>query len=233
MRCIAIDDEPVALSIIEQYCCRYGGVELETYSSPHKGLERIMEWQPELVFLDIEMNGASGLEIASKLPPSCCLIFTTAYAHYALEGFEVNAVDFLHKPYFYQRFERAMQKVEQWLKMRDLLKMSQQHRQIQIKSEYKTLSVPIDSIIYVESFDNYVKFHLADGSAFSSKSSLKNIEEMLAGEDFLRIHRSFLISLRRVRSFSRSEVSLDKCCESLPIGKKYVDDVIRALELRS
>lgn len=108
LKCIAIDDEPIALSIISRYCERHGRVALETFSSPRFGMQRVREWQPDIVFLDIEMNGTSGIELARQLPPSCCLIFTTAYAHYALDGFEVNAVDFLYKPYFYESFERAM-----------------------------------------------------------------------------------------------------------------------------
>lgn len=121
IKCIAIDDEPIALSIISRYCEQHGGIELETYSSPRIGMQRIRNWLPDVVFLDIEMNGTSGIELARQLPQSCCLIFTTAYAHYALEGFEVNAVDFLHKPFFYERFNRAMQRAEQWLRMHDLL----------------------------------------------------------------------------------------------------------------
>lgn len=110
IKCIAIDDEPIALSIIRRYCEQRGNVALETYTSPRQGMLRIREWKPDVVFLDIEMNDVSGMELARRLPACCCLIFTTAYAQYALEGFEVNAVDFLHKLYFYDRFERAMQK---------------------------------------------------------------------------------------------------------------------------
>lgn len=110
MKVIAIDDEPIALNIIERYCERRGDIVLETYSKPRMGMQRIHEWLPDIVLLDIEMNGTSGIELARQLPSSCCLIFTTAYAHYALDGFEVNAVDFLHKPYFYERFDRAMQR---------------------------------------------------------------------------------------------------------------------------
>ena len=125
IRCIAIDDEPIALSIVRQYCERRGGIELETYSSPRAGMARVKEWRPDVVFLDIEMNGMSGIELARELPPACCLVFTTAYAHYALDGFEVDAVDFLHKPYFYERFERAMQKAEEGLRMHDLLRIAE------------------------------------------------------------------------------------------------------------
>ena len=194
IRCVAIDDEPIALSIVRRYCERRGGVELETYSSPRIGMRRIEAWRPDIVLLDIEMNGVSGLDLARRLPASCCLIFTTAYAHYALDGFEVNAVDFLHKPYFYERFERALQKAEQWLRMHDLLRASESaSRQLFLKADYKNVSVAVDAILYVESIDNYVRVHLADGTSVLSKMPLRSIEELLPSEEFVRRHRSFVV----------------------------------------
>lgn len=230
LKCIAIDDEPVALSIVSSYCERRGGVTLETYSSPRIGMERIREWQPDIVLLDIEMNGTSGIELARRLPPSCCLIFTTAYAHYALDGFEVNAVDFLHKPYFYDRFCRAMQKAEQWLRMHDLLRASESAaRQIVLKSEYKNVSIPIDTILYIESVDNYVKVHLADGSSVFSKIPLHGMEEQLPPGEFVRIHRSFVVARNRIARFTRSEVTLTQTGKRLPVGKKYAEEAMAVL----
>lgn len=230
MKCIAIDDEPIALSIISRFCEQRGGVILETYSSPRLGMQRIREWQPDIVFLDIEMNGTSGIDLARQLPPSCCLIFTTAYAHYALEGFEVDAVDFLHKPYFYERFNRAMQKAEQWLRMHDLLNASESSaRQLLLKSEYKNVTVSVDTILYIESIDNYIHIHFADGSSLLSKMPLHVIEEQLPKDEFIRIHRSFIVPKKRVGSFTRTGVTLAKTGKCLPIGKKYVEEVMALL----
>lgn len=232
MKVIAIDDEPIALSIISQYCERRGGVMLETYSAPRIGMQRIREWQPDVVLLDIEMNGTSGIALARQLPASCCLIFTTAYAHYALDGFEVNAVDFLHKPYFYERFNRAMQKAEQWLRMHDLLSASESSaRQLLLKSEYKNVTVSVDTILYIESIDNYVKVHFADGTSVCSKIPLRTIEEQLPQDEFIRIHRSYLVARCRIASFSRSVVTLVKSGKNLPIGKKYSEGVMKLLSV--
>lgn len=226
IKCIAIDDEPIALDIISHYCERRGGIALETYSTPCIGMQRVCEWKPDILFLDIEMNGTSGIELARRLPPFCCLIFTTAYAHYALEGFEVNAVDFLHKPYFYDRFDRAMQKAEQWLRMHDLLRISESAtRQLRLKSEYKNVTVSINTIVYIESIDNYVKVHLTDGSSVLSKIPLRNIEEELPKKEFVRIHRSFVVARKRITGFTRTEVMLEKTVGNLPIGKKYQETV--------
>ncbi|MGN0230493.1 MAG: LytR/AlgR family response regulator transcription factor [Muribaculaceae bacterium] len=230
MRCIAIDDEPVALIIIDRYCRQRGGIELETYSSPLLGMQRINEWKPDIVFLDIEMHGASGIEMARQIPSSCCLIFTTAYAHYALEGFEVNAVDFLHKPYFYERFNRAMDKAEQWLHMHDLLQMSESDkRQLILNSNYKKVSIAFETVLFIESIDNYVKVHLADGTSILSKIALHVVEGQLPPDEFIRIHRSYIVNRCRIEGFSRSEVIISRNGKALPIGKKYLGAVISAL----
>ena len=111
INCIAIDDEPIALFIIKQFCDRKGGMEITTFCDPRIGLEEIIRTKPDLVFLDIEMNGLNGLDVAKALPVECTLIFTTAHAKYALDGFNLDAVDFLHKPIAYKRFERAVEKL--------------------------------------------------------------------------------------------------------------------------
>ena len=146
---------------------------------------RVREWLPDVVLLDIEMSGVSGLELAHQIPPGCCLIFTTAYAQYSIDGFDVCAVDFLHKPFFYERFNRAMQKAEQWLRMNDLLRLSEsKERQLKVKSDYKTVSVSVDTILYMESIDNYVKFHLADDTSLLSKVALTASKSSCHGENF-------------------------------------------------
>ena len=105
--CIAIDDEPLALLVISRFCERRGDIDLKTFSEPRVGIEQIRLLKPDLVLLDIEMNSISGLDVAGALPCECCFIFTTAHAQYALDGFDLDAVDFLHKPFAYERFDQA------------------------------------------------------------------------------------------------------------------------------
>ena len=104
IKCVAIDDEPIALSIIQEYCKRYGDIDLQCFTSPIAGMDCIRSTRPDIVFLDIEMNSHNGLTLAKELPAGTCLIFTTAFSHYAIDGFNVDAVDFLHKPIFYPRY---------------------------------------------------------------------------------------------------------------------------------
>lgn len=146
IKCIAIDDEPIALSIIQEYCKNYGEIDLETYTSPIAGMERIKSVCPDIVFLDIEMNSHNGVALARELPPGTCLIFTTAYSQYALDGFNVDAIDFLHKPIFYPRFERAMEKATKWLGKKE---DKPQRETITLKVEHKNVVVDIDDITFI------------------------------------------------------------------------------------
>lgn len=153
LKCIAIDDEPMALLVIEQFCQRKGGIELTTFSEPIIGLEEIRHNEPDLVFLDIQMNSINGLEIADTLPEKCCFIFTTAYAQYALEGFNLDAVDFLHKPFSYERFEVALEKARRRIE-------SRRHpipEYLTVKQEYNNVNIPLSDILYIEALGNYVK----------------------------------------------------------------------------
>lgn len=173
--CIAIDDEPMALLVIEQFCRRRGGMELLTFSEPHLGIEEIGRLRPDLVFLDIEMNGVSGLDIAAQLPRDCCLIFTTGHARYALDGFNLDAVDFLHKPFAYERFEMAVDKA---LRRIAQLRPAAEENLV-VKQEYKSVSIPLDQILYIEALGNYCKIFCTDGHCILSHAGLKSLQSML------------------------------------------------------
>ncbi|MGM9674294.1 MAG: LytR/AlgR family response regulator transcription factor [Bacteroidaceae bacterium] len=165
-----------------------------------------------------------------RIPSTCCLILTMAYARYALDGFEADAVDFLHNPYFYDRFTRAIQKAIQWMRMRDLLYTSESAaHQLTLKSDYKNVAVPISSILYVEAVDNYVKVYVADGSAILSKIPLNQVERQQLSEGFLRVHRSFLVARCRISRFTRTEVIFSRSGKRIPIGRKYARQVTDAL----
>ena len=221
--CIAIDDEPLALLVIEQFCKRMGGLELETFNDPEQGLDAIARQKPQIVFLDIEMEGLNGIEIAHRLPSECCLVFTSAHAQYALDGFELNAMDFLHKPFSYERFERAIHK--------SLVLLEKTcDETITVKQEYNNVTISIDKIIYVETMENYIRIHLTDGNSIMSRMSLKTILDILPPQRFIRIHRSFLVAKNKISSFSRKEVCLSvKDKKALPIGRLYVNEVYRIL----
>lgn len=225
LKCIAIDDEPMALLIIEQFCRRKGGLEVTTFSEPRIGLEAIRRSRPDLVFLDIQMNSISGLEIADTLPKECLFIFTTAHAQYALEGFNLDAVDFLHKPFAYERFEVAVEKARRRIETR----RPTPPECLVVKQEYTNVSIPLEDILYIEALGNYVKIVRCSGGHVLTRTNLKALTDLLPEGTFLRIHRSYVIPRSAVVSFSRTRVFLKGHDEGIPVGAQYAGQVIEAL----
>lgn len=220
IRCIAIDDEPIALSIIQEYCKQYGDIDLETYTSPIAGMERVKSICPDIVFLDIEMNSHNGVALARELPMGTCLIFTTAYSQYALDGFNVDAVDFLHKPIFYPRFERAMEKAIKWLGKKE---DKPQRETITLKVEHKNVVVDIDDITFIEAMDNYVKVFRRGLPMVLSQITMKDMESILPTDRFNRVHRSFIVSLNAIDKFSNRKIYLLNSDRTIPVGRKYIE----------
>lgn len=177
IKCVAIDDEPIALSIIQEYCRRLGNIELQCFTSPIEGMACVKETYPDIVFLDIEMNSHNGVELAKDISKDTCIIFTTAFSQYALDGFNVDAVDFLHKPIFYPRFEHAVQKALQLINARG--PKLQKRETITLRVEYKTAVVDIDDISYVEAMDNYVKVFRNGLPTVISQITMKEMESQL------------------------------------------------------
>ncbi len=225
IKCIAIDDEPLALDVISKFCERAGGLELSVFTDPAEGLQAILKEQPGIVFLDIEMGGISGLDIAARLPEKSCFIFTTAYLDYALDGFELDAVDYLHKPFAYARFRTALGKALRRLGADD---KAEAEAYIVVKKEYSNVTIPYADIVYIEAMEGYVKIFRTDGECVVSRVILKNIGDRLPAADFLRIHRSYIVSRSKVRRFSRTEVELAGGVV-LPVGRQYAADVVKNL----
>ncbi len=222
IRCVAIDDEPIALSIIKEYCKRYGEMELTCFTSPVAGMEFIQSTTPDIVFLDIEMNSHNGIALARELPEGTCLIFTTAYANYALEGFNVDAVDFLHKPIFYPRFEKAMEKAKRYLQLSPSDSVPSVGS-ITLKADHKNVVVNLTDIITIEAMDNYVKIYRKDKPTVVPQITMKEIESMLPDDGFVRIHRSFIIAVPFIERFSNRTVYLHGFPRPIPAGRKYID----------
>lgn len=237
MKCIAIDDEPVALSIIEQFCKRCGDLEVTSYTDPITGLEKVKSSKPDIVFLDIEMGGINGIDIARELPAGIYLIFTTAYAEYAVDGFELNAIDYLHKPFSYSRFEKAIERVRRMKKLESLsaAPVLTEKEEITLKVEYKNVKIKIASIEYIEAMDNYIKIYLTDDDRpVLSQTSMKSIMEMLPEDRFMRVHKSYIVPLHKVANYTRRQLTLYHRAVEIPIGRVYADEFInRVGEMKS
>lgn len=217
--CIAIDDEPFALTVIKSFCERKGGISLAVYDEPRVGFEAIKREQPDLVLLDIEMNSISGLEIAQHLPEKTVLVFTTAHAQFALEGFNLDAVDFLHKPFAYDRFEVALNKAFRRIAMKNAVPTKES---ITVKQEYNNVVIPLDDILYVEAMENYTKIYRREKGYVLSRMSLKSILEMLPEQQFFRIHKSYIVPVHNVAGYVSHRVTLHTPSIELPIGRTYL-----------
>lgn len=230
INCIAIDDEPSLLFIIKQFCDRKGGMEITTFCDPRIGLEEIIRTKPDLVFLDIEMNGLNGLDVAKALPVECTLIFTTAHAKYALDGFNLDAVDFLHKPIAYKRFERAVEKA--MLHIGGLTEsgneaMQEKHCRKTRLHQYNCILFPI--YFNIEAMENYSKIFRICGENIISRLNIKALHGMLPKNYFLRVHRSFLIPLNKVSQFSKQEIHLQGLERTIPVGRSYAKYIYEVL----
>ncbi|MFI3297577.1 MAG: LytTR family DNA-binding domain-containing protein [bacterium] len=232
MKCIAIDDEPLALSLIKGYFKHHTTIELETFTNPILGIEAIKKEKPELVMLDIEMKEYSGLELARELPEECLLIFSTAHASYALDGYDLKAVDFLHKPFTYERFASAIAHIEQIVEIHNRAAKfeSSDEGAITIKVDYQNVTIAYADIIYIEALANYVKIHCVNNCKRLTKMSIKGFMELLPPSDFLRLHRSYAVAKSQVASFTKQYVKLsDPNNTTIPVGRNYADEVYKML----
>lgn len=219
INCVAIDDEPIALSILEEYCSRIGDVVLKSFSSPVAGMEYIQQNRPDIVFLDIEMNSHNGVALARTLPAGTCLVFTTAYAQYAIDGFEVDAIDFLQKPIFFPRFERALDKARRLIESKK--ELAERRDTITLKSEHKNVIVVLDDVMFIEAMDNYVKVFRRGLPMVISQITMKEMEDLLPRDRFMRVHRSYIIALDAIDRFSNRQIYLSGHKTSIPVGRKY------------
>ena len=222
LKCIAIDDEPLALDLIKGYTDQIPSLDLvKTFLSAKEGAEYLKYNAIDLVFLDINMPNISGLELVRSLKVKPQIIFTTAYKDFAFDGFELNAVDYLLKPIEFERFSKAVQKALNYYILRKSAQ-DENSESLFVFSEYKEIKIPINEIEYIESLEDYIKVHLSTGKPILTLMSLKKVLERLPADKFKRIHRSFAVPVNKVQSISNRKVVLESG-KVLPIGISYLD----------
>ena len=220
IRVIAIDDEPLALRQLEMYIAKVPFLELVAACSSANQAKPYLE-QAEAVFLDINMPDLSGMDFIKSLPHPPAVVFTTAYSEFAVEGFRVNAVDYLLKPFSFKEFEASCGKLREQLEMKAALAGKEADAILHVKADYRTVSVDTRKIVYIESWSEYIKIHLVDEEApVIALYSLKNLIDQLPKGRFMRIHRSYIIALGFVAEASRTRVRLRNGV-TLPVGEQY------------
>jgi len=224
IKTIAIDDEPLALQLVKGYITRTPFLELQaTFDNPLDALEFLNENEVELIFLDIQMPDLTGTEFTRILGGSHKIIFTTAYEKYALEGFRLEAVDYLLKPFNYEEFLKAAMKVEKLIRLErgdKVQEISANNEFLFLKSEYKIRRINFNDIRYIEGLKDYVKVYLtSDGLPVLSLSSLKALEEKLPKTKFMRVHRSYIVNLEKIETVERSRIVFGKVY--IPVSDQY------------
>ena len=226
INCIALDDEPLALSILEEFCSRIPFLQLQKTFTDAGDAAKFLRKQPiDLVFLDIQMPDILGTEFYRQNAADKMVIFTTAYSEYAVEGFELSAIDYLLKPFEFKRFEQAADKVNEYF---NYIHQSdkKEHQYLYVRSEYSLVKIPFAEITYIETLDDYLKIHLQDKKTVLTKMNLKNVMSKLNPNEFVRVHRSYIIPLSRVQSVRGKTISLGSL--EIPIGTKYEEDFFKA-----
>lgn len=225
IRCMIVDDEPLALGLIEDYVLKTPFLELvNTFNSPFQAIDALQTEKVDLIFLDIQMPGISGIEFSKLLQNGPKVIFTTAYNQYAIDGFKVDALDYLVKPINYHEFLKASNKALTWFSMieknSEIKSVEPTSSSIFVKSEYKLLKVELNDILYIEGLKDYVKIYLKDQSKpILSLMSLKNLEEKLSTSQFMRVHRSFIVNLHQISKIERNRIVFGSVY--IPIAESY------------
>lgn len=232
VRCIAIDDEPLALRQIKSYIDRTDSLELvATCRNAFEAQNVLATEAVDLIFVDINMPDMSGLDFVRSLTTSHYIVFTTAHAEFALEGFKLNAIDYLLKPFDYNEFMKATQKAislvdlverchaaESAVAQNDAEEADKEY--ISVKADYKTQLVKIADIVYLESAGEYVRLHIEGSSTITTLFRLKNMETTLPQDTFLRVHRSYIVNIKRIASYTKGRIFLDNG-EYIPLGENY------------
>lgn len=225
--CLIVDDEPLAQDVLESYIKQTPQLNLVGIcNNAIEALEKMKLNRVDLIFLDIQMPEITGIDFLKTLKEPPMVIFTTAYQNYAVEGFELNAIDYLLKPFPLDRFQKAVKKAD------ELAKLKEEHQQreddyIFIKSDQKLQKVHYNDILFIEALADYVKIHTPD-KRYITLQTMKNMEEKLPEKYFKRVHRSFIVSLDKIMSIVGGSVEISG--QKIPIGKNYKDSFFEALD---
>jgi DNA-binding LytR/AlgR family response regulator len=230
-KCIIVEDEPLAQNILKKYIGDHPSLELVATCTDALEAQLILNKQPvHLIFLDINLPKLSGINFIKSLLQSPLIIFTTAYPEFAVEGFELNAVDYLLKPFSFERFLKAVNKVIEKLNNSSLPKKEEIDAFIFFKSDKKIHKVDLESIHYIEAIGDYMKV-ITDSGQLLINETMKNLQEELPSRSFIRVHKSFIISRNRIKYIEGNYIQVEN--KSIPIGATYRNDVLASIEKKN
>lgn len=233
IKCIALDDEPLALEKMSSYINKTPFLELAGLCrSGFEVIDCLSGTEVDLLFADINMPDINGLDFVKTLDKKPQVIFTTAFSEYAFEGFKVNALDYLLKPIGYNEFLRAANKARNYFNSISSFqeKQNAEKKYLFVKSDYKIVKISLDNIIYIEGMREYVRIHLTNGKPIMPLISLRVLEEQLPSDRFMRVHRSYIVNLQKITTVDHSRILFDGK-EYIPVSEQYKDFFQKFLNL--
>lgn len=223
IKCIAIDDEPLALKQISAYIDKTPFLEtVALCNTAFEAMEYLKDNDVDLMFVDINMPDINGIDFVKSLLKKPQIIFTTAYSEYAIEGFKVEAIDYILKPISYDVFLKAANKATKWfdLNAKQTETIQTTHDCLFVKSEYKLIRIQLSDIKYIESANEYIQIHLMNDAPVTTFIRMKVMEEQLPKDKFMRVHRSFIVNLDRIKVIERNRIIFDQKVQ-IPISEQY------------
>jgi DNA-binding LytR/AlgR family response regulator len=223
IKAVAIDDEPIALKVIENFCSEMPFLELQkTFPEAREGLRYLNKFPVDLIFLDIDMPHLNGIDLYKQLKQDTMVIFITSRSDYAVEGFTLKAVDYLLKPFTFDRFKQAVDRANEFLNF-NLQSSSDNSNFLYIRADFSLVKVDTNEIVYIEALDDYLKIYIKDQKTLVARMTMKTILEKLPPSKFLRVHRSFIVPIDRVQSLRSKSLMIDKA--EIPIGGNYIEEI--------
>lgn len=220
IKCVIVDDEPLAITLLNQYIKQYDGLQLlDGFTDAIESIDFINNNEVHLLFLDILMPDITGIGLLKKLRNRPVVVFTSAHRDFAVDGYEMGVADYLLKPFDFNRFKKGVERAVEYLRLREK-DNTELLPGIFIKSEFKLIKINFHDILFIESKDDYIKIHLIDAKPVITLMSLKSILEKLPPADFQRIHRRYIISIHKITSFGNKKIILNSSAE-IPVGDTY------------
>lgn len=225
IRAIALDDEPLALELIEEFCSRIDTIDLvNTFTSPNEALKHLRKFPIDLIFLDVQMPSVSGIDLYKEIAQNTMVIFTTAHSQYAVESYNLSAVDYLLKPFEYSRFQKAVQKAYELHKFSHGA-LKENERYVFLRADYVLVKIATSEIVYIESLKDYLTVYCKDGKRIITRMTMKAMQGTLPADEFIRVHRSYIVPVRALKEIRNKKILLEGV--EIPIGVSYETEFLK------
>ena len=222
IKALAIDDEPLALNVIEAFCAQLDYIDLQkTFTKPNEALKHLNKYPVDLLFLDIHMPSLTGIDFYKNIEQNTLVIFCTAHGQYAVEGFNLNALDYLLKPFTFERFKQATDKARDYF----ATSINQKSQHIFVRADYSLQKIMLDDIMCIEALDDYLKIYINNQKTIVARMTMKAMLEKLPSTEFMRVHRSFIVPIKKVESLRNKTLQLGD--KKIPVGNSYEEEVLK------